>query len=42
MPTRSVDASTILGFAFFGAATIQVTTLQKRFDMINKLPLEHQ
>lgn len=28
IPTRSVDASTILGFAFLGAATIQVTILQ--------------
>ena len=28
VPTRLVDASTILGFAFFGAATIRVTTLQ--------------
>ena len=51
--TRSVDASTILGFAFLGAATIQVTTLQihltkkikniffLRFDMIHKFRLEH-
>ena len=28
VPTRLVDASSILGFAFFGAATIRVTTLQ--------------
>ena len=27
-PTRSVDASTILGFVVLGAATIRVTTLQ--------------
>ena len=28
VPTRLVDASTILSFAFLGAATIRVTTLQ--------------
>ena len=28
VPTRLVDASTILGFAFLGAATIRITILQ--------------
>ena len=28
VPTQSVDAYTILGFSFLGAATIRVTTLQ--------------
>ena len=52
-PTRTVDASTILGFSFLGAATIRVTTLKKHltkkiikiffihFDMINKCPLQY-
>ena len=52
VPSRSIEASTILGFPFLGAATIRVTTLQIHltkniniffihFDMIKKLPFEH-